>query len=696
MSQFHLFKTAVQKQFDKIKGLPLFFSNADKNELWDTYLQTLTSLGQNEVYRERGEHDCQCCKHFIRKIGNILAVDGDSLVSIWDIEKTGTFYDTVATTMSALTKSKGIRSSFALDNAEVGTDSNLELLDNGKTHVWEHFYVKLPNALVIKDSEQRAKFIGRSSERAHSLKKAVEVLTLSAAQDVLDLINEGTLYRGTEFKTAVQFIIDTLKAYTKATNKELWFWSYSLKHGDRVALRSSVIGTLVEDLSTGVDTEAAVKSYETKVAPANYKRPTALVTKGMIEAAQKKVQELGIEGSLGRRHAKLDDITVNNVIFADATAQQQMKGNAGVFGTLLAQTKDTLDPKAASAISISDFISKIVPKTTSMDVYLENSHSRNLMTLMAPVDSSAPNILKWGNNFTWTYNGSLTDTDTMRDTVVARGGSVDGVFRFTHSWNHTGRNQSLMDLHVFLPTHNGQGTASVSHDNYGNNERVGWNNRKHQKTGGVQDVDYTSEPGPTFVPLENITFPDLRKMPEGTYVCKVHNWKARNPNDTGFKAEIEFEGQVFQYDFQRPLKNKEWVTVAEVTLRGGKFTIDHKIPCGSQPQELWGLTTQKFHRVTAVMHSPNHWDGEAVGNKHFFFMLENLRNPEPARGLYNEYLSDSLQEHRKVLEVVGKQLMAPPVDNQMSGVGFSSTLRNSVVIRTTDTAGKSRLYNVQF
>lgn len=42
----------------------------------------------------------------------------------------------------------------------------------------------------------------------------------------------------------------------------------------------------------------------------------------MIEEAQKKVQELGLMDSLPRRHAALEDITVNNVIFANRDAKK--------------------------------------------------------------------------------------------------------------------------------------------------------------------------------------------------------------------------------------------------------------------------------------------------------------------------------------------------------------------------------------
>lgn len=39
------------------------------------------------------------------------------------------------------------------------------------------------------------------------------------------------------------------------------------------------MGTLLINLSEGMDLENAVKQYENIMAPANYKRPTAIITK---------------------------------------------------------------------------------------------------------------------------------------------------------------------------------------------------------------------------------------------------------------------------------------------------------------------------------------------------------------------------------------------------------------------------------
>ena len=82
-----------------------------------------------------------------------------------------------------------------------------------------------------------------------------------------------------------------------------------------------------------------------------------------------------------------------------------------------------------------------------------------------------------------------------------------------------------------------------------------------------------------------------------------------------------------------------------------------------------------------IMNSPNHWDGQTTGNKHYFFMLEGCKQEGGARGFYNEFLTDDLRDHRKVFEVLGSKMKTPESDDQLSGVGFSSTQRNHVFCR---------------
>jgi dTDP-4-dehydrorhamnose 3,5-epimerase-like enzyme len=78
--------------------------------------------------------------------------------------------------------------------------------------------------------------------------------------------------------------------------------------------------------------------------------------------------------------------------------------------------------------------------------------------------------------------------------------------------------------------------------------------------------------------------------------------------------------------------------------------------------------------------SPNHWDGQPVGNKHYFFMIDGCQNNGTARGFFNEFLKEELNQHRKVLEMVGSKMKISG-DEQLSGLGFSSTAKNTLVCR---------------
>lgn len=66
MSDFKKFKAAFQKHFTNLckKNDKLFVTDTDKETIWNTYLDSFPD-GTNEIFRERREYDCNCCKSFI-------------------------------------------------------------------------------------------------------------------------------------------------------------------------------------------------------------------------------------------------------------------------------------------------------------------------------------------------------------------------------------------------------------------------------------------------------------------------------------------------------------------------------------------------------------------------------------------------------------------------------------------------------
>ena len=129
-------------------------------------------------------------------------------------------------------------------------------------------------------------------------------------------------------------------------------------------------------------------------------------------------------------------------------------------------------------------------------------------------------------------------------------------------------------------------------------------------------------------------------------------------------------------------------------IKGGELTFIDSLPSTIASKKIWGLNTETFSRVNMIMHSPNHWDEQKIGNKHVFFMLDKCINPDAARGFYNEFLKEELHDNRKVFEVLGSKMKTEPCDNQLSGLGFSSTQRNTILCKVT--GNFSRIIKINF
>ena len=72
MNQLAEFRTAIQQQLAIMAPLGLFQADITKDGIWDTYLGSFAE-GTNPIWKERTEHDCNCCKQVIRGIGGVIS-----------------------------------------------------------------------------------------------------------------------------------------------------------------------------------------------------------------------------------------------------------------------------------------------------------------------------------------------------------------------------------------------------------------------------------------------------------------------------------------------------------------------------------------------------------------------------------------------------------------------------------------------
>lgn len=677
------FKTMKNRMIANFEAMSsnnyLFQVDIDKDELWNIYLNSFPE-GTNEIYCTRREYDCSCCRHFLKSIGGTVFIDVDLNVhSIFEFDTGSSTFQPVMDALDRYVKSKPIIDVYFSESQTVGTNQNHEWNPDGSVTTWDHFFLKLPKHYVVDRGTVSTK-MALFRDRRNVFKRSLAEISMDAIDIVLELIDSNTLYRGEEWS----HIIATLKTlkdehiHLPEEKKDLYVWRKTACIGDIIGkIRSHSIGVLLTDISEGMDLDKAVRRYENIVAPTNYKRPKAIFTKRMLEDAKRTITDLGYLDSLARRYATLDDITVNNILFSNRDSAKRIGGD--IFDEMMNEV--SIDAKRFSRveeISAEKFVNDILPTAKEVEVLLENKHTQNMVSLIAPVNKEAPSMFKWSNGFSWAYTGNITDSD-IRERVKNAGGNIDGVLRFSIQWNDTNEySQNDLDAHAFTPS----GT------------HIWFRAKRDYCTGGFLDVDII-DPVKGKPAVENIAWENKSNMTPGVYTFLVHQYTYHGGKD-GFRAEIEFDGKIYQYNYKNKLRQGQEVIVAAVTLNAdGTFSIKEHLNSTQATREVWGLKTNTFIPVSVVMYSPNYWDNQnGIGHRHYFFMLKGCVNPECPNGFYNEFLKSDLEKYKRVFEALGGKMAVANADDQLSGIGFSATKRNELVVKVK--GATERVMKVKF
>ncbi len=698
MIEFKIFNQQIQRQFAEMcKTGKLFRANIPGNEIWELYL---SSFVNEKIFRdpESSEHNCNCCKNFIRRYGNIIAINSNgNIESIFSNVKNVGDYAKSAAAVDNLIRSKEIVNIFfetykelnenlsyesCKKNQEVyklGIEANFKKYTQEEvdkfgvvniTEVYEfnHFCIDLPTQFVNFSGNSIEQITSGYRDRYSVFKRAMKEIPLDTLNLVRDLINQGSLLDGQAHKHSIESIAGWKEIYD-IEGSDNWLWGSTYSMDERVAkFKNTLIGVLCTELAEGEELNKACLNWNKRVDPVNYHKASAPITKRQIEDAKKFVDENGYVESFDRRLATIDDIKASEIMHINV-GDGQIK-SVSIFDSVKATStrhkRSEFD--GVEEITIEKFMKDIIPSCSSLEVYVKNAHEDNFVTMTTTNKEGSKPIFKWNNNYSWTFNGNLAGKSQIKQAIKSRGGKTEGVLNIRLAFPETTNDY---DLHVYEP--------KGDHIYYSNVRDI-------HRSSGVLDLDAQGVDGhqPPEKRVENIIYTQINQMPEGRYKVDINDYsQGRFP--AKFIVEIETMNDITI--LQLGIKpNVNTVTACNIELKNSSFVVVPSsdmeiISSNTISKDIWGIETNNFHKVRLVCLSPNHWEDNKAGNKHYMFMLDKCKTNTSIRGFHNENLIPELLNHRKVMEVLGGSNMIDPTEKQLSGLGFNSTVKDSLIVK---------------
>lgn len=709
------FNKIVQAQFALMQKTGKLFRVAmTGQQVWDEYISSFTKE-LNPIFRDplSTSKNCNHCKNFIRRYGNIVAInDKYEVMSIFDVvgpDCPNEYYNT-ADVLSHTIKNTRITEVFfeTFDELnslpyesckksntvfQLGIHQNIKqynadeaakygVVKEGEIRTFHHIHLSVGKEFVDMSGKSVESIMGNYRDDKNVFQRAMETISLDTLKLVKDLINQGSLLNGATHLYKIEQIIPLKEGYDALfpNQRDNWLWvkSYGLPFAK---FRNELIGVLCSELSEGEELNKACLSWNKRVDPANYMKATAPITQKQIDEANGFIVENGYEDSFTRRLATMDDIKASEILHVDAGDGKIKKVSVldGVKPTTTRHKRNEFE--GIEEMTIEKFMTTILPGCTSVEALVTNKMEGNFVTLTTADNPDSKLIFKWNNNYSWTFNGNLAGKSMIKDAVKSRGGNVEGIMRVTLAFPNT---TDDYDLHLIEP-----GGREISFVYL----------RSKFPSSGMLDLDAQGKDGHQEPDkrVENIIYTDKNLMPKGHYSVYVNNWSGRGLH-TPFTIEIEVEGEVTVLELKNKLSSNK-VGVAIIKFDGHSFEVSNDISMNiidskTVSKEVYGVETNQFHKVNLVCLSPNHWGDNSVGNKHYFFMLEGAKTPASIRSFHNENLLSELADHRKVFEVLGTKTMIEPGGKQLSGIGFNATVTDEVILKLQGT--HKRMIKVKF
>jgi hypothetical protein len=370
---FDQFMADINKRFKKtVSGTTVFQTAA--SGLWRAFINSFDTEAAKQY------HNCNCCRHFIERFGGLVVVDDNGAIksAVWDLYVTPQHYKKAVENMLDIIEDSEITSPFLSKEGIIGSPMTGE---------WSHFYLKLPKDFISSDRLRTPFQI--TSEKVQDF-NTIRCAMIEYRKEIVDqavsLLEGDNLYRSEKVLGPAKFLQGLLHLKNNKYKKNLIWKAVAEAPKGFCHPRSSMIGTLLDDLNSGAAFEDVSRRFAAKMKPTLYQRPQAAPTEGNIKRGEDIIKKLGLETALQRRFARVDEIP----FFWTPKAAHKNK-TEGVFGHLKPKhTPENVLNIPRKNITWVKFKDTVLPLATGIEVFISYDKMNFTAITTAAVEDSQP------------------------------------------------------------------------------------------------------------------------------------------------------------------------------------------------------------------------------------------------------------------------------------------------------------------
>lgn len=349
----------------------------------------------------RQHYTCNTCRRFVNRFGPLVTIDehGHATPVLWSMEpsKVPAFFRGAVAAMRQAVATGPVTGVFLCEDMPTwGIPGNES---KKPPYAWRHMAVRAPIDLVfapkpLVTADQTAAMV---LEERKMLERGLGEFPLPIVKQAHALLTTGNLYRSEKCIGVAAWLLALHEARAATKNQRaldnmLWRAAAAAPTG-YCHVRSSMIGTLLEDVAAALPFDAIKRRFDEKMNPLQYQRPTVAPSAGNIEQAERVVEKLGISESLKRRFAKLDEIPT---LWKPAEPTNGSPKPSGVFGHLKQKAEQVVTTITQPAVTMTwDKFARTVLHDAAKIVFPVPHRMGNYGALVTAQNPSAPPILQW-------------------------------------------------------------------------------------------------------------------------------------------------------------------------------------------------------------------------------------------------------------------------------------------------------------